>query len=183
MKKILLIILVTSFIFPAILVADNTCDIKNGISKVATASTWENLRNNEGSLKFETSEVLKCGLNLLSYEKTLEITSVPKTFLNDNEDSKYCQTKLNETTKSPYLYNAGSFLTIEELNDWIKDFSQGAGKEGKDLYAKCDKSCSPQYLYKINKNSDNKLLLKAEVICGQARDKDENLYNLKAKIN
>jgi len=184
MKKLCLIFtIIIPFIISNPSFAEPSCDLSKGSSKLATANTWENLRNNKGSLKFETAEILKCGLPNLPLEKMLIISSLPKIFLSEYDDKTYCQSKLSETKKSPYIYNAGSFSSVEDLNDWIKDFSQGSGKDGKDLYAKCDKSCSPQYTYKIKKSGEDNLTLNAEVICGDARDKNDNMYVLKASLN
>ncbi len=144
-----------------------------------SAGTWDNLRNNKGSLRYETNELLSSGLTVLDPETSITITSEPKKYIREHKDANYCKTKLDETSKTPIVFSNKKFKTSEELNSWIADFSQGKGKEGRELYKKCDKSCSPQYSYLINKDETEDLMVNASVVCGLARDKDDNTYLLK----
>lgn len=144
----------------------------------ATASTWDNMRNKKGSLRFETDRLLKQGLSNLSSETKVVVESKPKKFLASSSDATYCKKKIKETKSSPLIYTGKIFSSQDDLSSWISDFSQGNGDEGKDLYKKCDRSCSPQYSYEIKETKSKKLNLKASVICGLPRDKGDNMYSL-----
>ena len=159
----------------------SSAKVINSIS--ASAGNWANLRNNPGSLRFESDRLLKEGYSLLTSANTaqkipaLVLESTPQKFLTDYRDSAYCQEKFSSTVKKPIEFNGLSFASIDELSKWFGDFSQGSGKEGKQLYALCDKSCSPQYSLQI-KESAGKLNVNASAICGPARDKDDDMYLL-----
>lgn len=144
---------------------------------VATASTWSNLRNSEGSLKYETGRLLKAALPE-DAEGSVILSSTPSKFLESYSDQQYCKEKFDETRTAPITYKGRTFSDIDELQDWIGEFSQGDGKEGKDLYRKCDRSCSPRYKYRIERLKDGPYKIDAEVVCGPARDKDDNTYEL-----
>jgi len=149
-----------------------------GIERVvATASTWSNLRNSEGSLKYETGRLLAAGLPANS-EGSVVLSSIPSKFLESYTDQKYCKEKYEETRSAPITYKERKFSNLDELQDWIGKFSQGDGKDGKDLYNKCDRSCSPQYKYRIQRLQDASYKVDAEAVCGPARDKDDNNYEL-----
>ncbi|HMO16522.1 MAG TPA: hypothetical protein PKA63_01840 [Oligoflexia bacterium] len=160
--------------------ASQFCSISGeelGRSK-ATASTWANLRNNEGSLKYETEKLLQKGLPEDISEVEIHLISVPNKFLSDYGDETYCNKMLEETQNNPIIYSGRKFNTVDNLQKWIGELSQGEGADGKDLYKKCDKSCSPQYKYKITRINDSGFSVDAEIICGPARDKNDNMYEL-----
>ena len=178
-KTILILIFLT---VSSNLTAETSEICKNEAAKIestqATASTWANLRNSDGSLKRETDKLLSKGFNLLSDETIISISSKPAKYLSKHSDNEYCEKKLIETEKTPIIFSDKKFSSFEELNNWIADFSQGKGEEGKELYSICDKSCSPQYIYNIEKVENNLLKVDAIVICGLVRDKNDNMYNL-----
>ena len=70
-----------------------------------------------------------------------------------------------------------------EFASLFNEFSQGKGKEGKELYRKCPGSCSPQYdnNLEIDRGS-NAMKVTASVVCGHARDKDDNTFMLVAML-
>jgi hypothetical protein len=144
---------------------------------VGNANTWDNLRNNEGSLRFETTKLLTSGLDILAPEVSLKMTSIPAKHKDNYRNEEYCGSKYEKTKETPITYSNKKFSSPEDLNAWISDFSQGKGDDGKSLYKKCDKDCSPQYSYLITKEGED-LLVDAHVVCGHARDKNDNTYLL-----
>ena len=180
--KSLLFFAITPLLYSSVALSDDlgSCTDQAKTKKIATAATWANLRNKPGSLRFETGEMLKCGLAKLKENQILKIISIPNAFRIDSDDNSYCAAKSEETSKTPLTFDAGQFSALEEINTWIEKFSQGKGEEGKVLYSKCDRSCSPQYTYLITKLSAENLNVSANVICGPARDKDDNQYALES---
>lgn len=152
-------------------------------SVIASAGNWANLRNNPGSLRFESDKLLKDGYSLLTSKDSskkipaLFLESTPQKYLSEYSDFQYCQEKLNTTSATPIKFSSLSFENIEALSKWFGDFSQGSGTEGKKLYSLCDKSCSPRYELQITEK-EGKLNVDASVICGHARDKSDDMYML-----
>lgn len=185
-----LVLLVSSSLSMSATFADSC---SSGDSKLlqkvtASAGSWANLRNNPGSLRFESARLLKEGSTMLTSssstqkDSTLLLESSPKKFLVDYADFTYCKEKLSTTSASPIKFGPLSFASMEELSAWFSDFSQGSGKEGKALYAVCDKSCSPQYSLKIRQEA-GQLKVEASAVCAHARDKDDDMYDLCTAIN
>jgi hypothetical protein len=103
--------------------------------------------------------------------------SIPNNFLTNYDQHEKCETLQDETEENPLTYNDKEFDTMQALESWFSNFSQGKGEDGKNLYKKCSGECSPQYKNIISKN-DNKYTLNATVICGQARDKKDDNYEI-----
>ena len=181
-------------------VAQNCSAIQKTIVKdsvTASASTFANLRNRKGSVRYETHRIFTeakergaaaskptslcpegCSINSLPM---MQFSSVPKSFKQDYGEYGECQTYLEETRVHPLTYNKELELEQEDLEKWLGDFSQGSGPEGKDLYNRCPGSCSPQYSYDIHV-LEEKLDVVAHVICGHARDKNENEYVINSHV-
>ena len=162
-------------------------------SLLATADSWPNLRNSPGSLRYESSRMLKAAANNLPAAKApadacpagcaaaskpeIVYQTIPNKFLTGYGDEKKCAAFLAKTESAPFEYKGRQFGSIDDLASWFGDFSKGEGKDGSDLYAKCDGSCSPQYHTTIVPNGAG-FSLDAAVICGAARDKGDNKYKL-----
>jgi hypothetical protein len=203
MREILLIVCVLSVLNCNIVVAEqDVCEqhFRNIPIKsiTASASIWSNYRNKPGSINFESNAIFHSakdqatslvppanfcpkGCKQSRYAVMLFSTS-PLKFRDNYSDSARCNVLYAESSKEPYVYKNTEITTIDGLNTWIGDLSQGNGEQGEDLYAKCDGSCSPRFEYTIskNENSDEKYTVQASIVCGPARDKDDNQYTLTA---
>jgi hypothetical protein len=164
----------------------------------ASASVWSNFRNSTGSISYESNEIFEmakeaaktltpppsfCPSGCKINEKPeLFFRSAPHKINEEDEDKAYCQNLRKLTEKEPIKYQTLDLHTVEDLNDWIGDLSQGKGEDGEDLYTRCDRSCSPRFEYTVARrdNSPDNYLVRASIICGEARDKDDNMYNLEA---
>ena len=145
-------------------------------SGIASASMLANARNKNGSIRYEMNSMLgKAEENLPNAEKPVDLcpsnckladhplivfSSIPNKFLNSYDQQDKCETLLEETEKTPLIYNDREFDSMQALESWFSDFSQGKGKDGTDLYERCSGHCSPQYKNIISKN-DNKYNLDA----------------------
>ena len=151
----------------------------SGQIQIASAGTWDNLRNTKDSLKFKTTEIIEQATKNKS-SANFSINSTPNKFLTNYSDKEYCEQKLQQTSGDKRLvYDSAKLNSAEEVSKWISGFSQGSSTEGKKLYDTCDKSCSPIYEYKVS-FENNTYKIKALVTCGHARDKGDNKYKLKA---
>lgn len=179
MKLQIVFLFCSYFLFLNSTFAENICENNKLQTKVASASLWDNYRENPGSIAKESGDMLKLAMLELKKNNKCNIvfTSIPNKFLSDYSDKDYCEKFFKQTKENPIKYRNIKFNNIEEFSSWYNEFSQGKGKEGKDLYNKCDKSCSPQYKSIISQNTDS-LNVEVEVVCGAARDKDENNYIL-----
>jgi hypothetical protein len=162
-------------------------------SGLASASMLANVRNRKGSIRFETREMLnKAETNLTNAEKpaalcpsncqlpdepTIVFQSIPNNFLVAYNQREKCEKLQDETEENPFTYNDKEFDSMQALESWFSNFSQGKGEDGKNLYERCSGECSPQYKNIIT-SEDNKFILTAEVVCGQARDKKDNNYKI-----
>ena len=162
-------------------------------SSLASASMLANVQNKKGSIRFETKEMLnKAETNLASAEEPanfcpsdcklpdkpkIVFQSIPNDFLTNYDERDKCATLLDETKRNPFTYSDKVFDTMQALESWFSNFSQGKGQDGKDLYERCSGQCSPQYKNIIASEGD-KFILNAEVVCGQARDKKDNHYQI-----
>jgi hypothetical protein len=162
-------------------------------SSLASASMLANVQNKKGSIRFVTREMLnKAEKNLANTEKPTDLCpsdcklpdlpliifqSVPNNFLANHDQHEKCKTLQDETEENPFTYSDKEFDTMQALENWFSNFSRGKGRDGKNLYERCDGKCSPQYKNIIS-SQDNRLILTAEVVCGQARDKKDNNYEI-----
>lgn len=162
-------------------------------SNLASASMLANVQNKKGSIRFETKEMLnKAETNLTSAEKPEDLCpsdcklpdkpkivfqSIPNNFLESYTQRDECEKLQDQTEESPFIYDGKQFATMQDLENWFSNFSQGKGEDGKDLYERCSGQCSPQYKNIITSDGDM-LVLNAQVVCGQARDKKDNNYQI-----
>jgi len=179
MKNIIILTSWLSLLSPTICFAQAPCVEGQTNDVLASASTWDNLRNSENSIKFKIGKLLKEGIGNSTNAK-FTIASKPQKLLSDYSDKVYCEAKKQETSNTKLIFASPKLGSLDNLNSWIADFSQGKGKQGGELYEKCDKTCSPEYEYQISYNNEKgeQYEVKALVICGHARDKDDNQYKL-----
>lgn len=105
----------------------------------------------------------------------------PTAFLVAAEQNDVCVRFERETGHDPLRFGTREFRSVEELNQWIMDFSQGRGDDGRALYARCSSNCSPRYTFLIAEQPDG-YAVKAEVLCGLARDKSNDRYRISTAL-
>lgn len=161
--------------------------------KMATASMWDNFRRNPGSIAFECQQLIDRALAdqglsaeyeshcqppcVAHLEGAVILRSKPNKLLSDYSEKELCQKFLTATTRDPLRYEGLRFKSSAEFNDWFSNFSQGSGDQGEDLYQRCPGSCSPQFEAHISQENSG-LEVDVMVVCGHARDKDDNQYQL-----
>jgi hypothetical protein len=165
-----------------------------GSSALGSASLWSNVRSAGNSLKVQSRTLLEqaaasrkvmappssgCPAGCKPAGTPLIVfRSIPNQFREDYSDAGTCK-KLEALTRvAPIRYNGKTFASLDDLNSWFSDFSQGDAPEGKDLYRRCSGDCSPQYTNLIDITGSSTFNLDAEVVCGPARDKSDNQYRL-----
>ena len=105
----------------------------------------------------------------------------PLAFLPNEKQNQVCL-DFEETTKTkPMQFGPKTFPSLEGLNTWISDFTRGNGDDGKKLYEACSSNCSPRYTFFIEKDAEQ-LTVTSDVLCGLARDKDEEFYQIATQI-
>ena len=105
----------------------------------------------------------------------------PTVFLAESEQQAMCLTLEDQTKLKPLHFGDKSFESIDKMNDWLMEFSQGRGKDGKSLYTQCGGNCSPRYTFRISQEG-GQLRVQADVLCGLARDKLSDLYVVSTAI-
>ena len=105
----------------------------------------------------------------------------PVAFLPAIKQQALCVTLDKDTRSHPLLFSPAEFATVEKLNAWVMDFSQGRGEQGKQLYAQCGGDCSPRYTFLIAQGAKG-LKVDASVVCGLARDKNSEDYTVSTAV-
>jgi hypothetical protein len=114
----------------------------------------------------------------LTKQPRIIISSKARKLQNQYSDFQHCEDLYQSTKTKPLHYQVRNIKNFEGLAEWIEDFAQGHGLLGNQLYKDCDASCSPQYIYHIDKTSSSTYRIDAEVICGHARDREDTMYQL-----
>jgi len=166
-------------------------------SAEGTSAVWANLRGKPESVRAQSKRLLDAaetrgesasppeGL-CPSYCRSparpqIVFSTTPTDFLEDYSQFDKCEQLLQFTSESPFRFDPLTFETIDELNDWVQEFTRGKGPEGHELYRRCDGKCSPQYVWTISPNEE-KLTVETAVTCGHARDRDVNRYKLASSL-
>ncbi len=105
----------------------------------------------------------------------------PTAYLANDLQRDVCVKFENETTSHPLAFEQREFHSVDELNEWIMAFSQGRGEDGRLLYELCSSNCSPRYTFLIAEQNSG-YAVKAEVLCGLARDKSSDVYQVSTAV-
>ena len=164
----------------------------------ASAGFFSNLRHAERSIRNQTDKLLNegqirahhlqhipkkdsCSMPCSHALVSMRFVSRPHKTLTEYSESKICMTLLKTTTNTPIVYRERTFESEDDARSWYKALTLGDGTDGKDLYRRCPGSCSPSYETHIYRK-ENKLHLTTTVICGHARDKADNTYDLSLSL-
>ena len=160
----------------------------------ATAASVANLRGAPGSLKAELSRLLSdaredvaqatpragktCSQSCTPVGRPrITLSVIPNKYLKSYGDEEKCAQRLTQTSLHPLKFGPRRSKSEKELGEWISEVSQGNGKDGKLLYQKCGGKCSPRYFIDATQDG-NELVASISVVCGPARDKDDNTYTV-----
>ncbi len=180
--------------------ADDAC-LEPGHSRVientlASAGFFANLRYSEDSIHYQMDQLLDRAKNKLGiFQQKSSIcanscakpvvgivfSSHPRYTLDNYSEADKCQKLFELTSKDPIVYKHRLFKDDEEAKEWYNDLSRGSGEDGEDLYDRCDGSCSPQYSSFIWSENGG-LAVTTSIICGHARDKDDDQYVLSSAL-
>ncbi|MGH8595244.1 MAG: hypothetical protein ACREXT_01150, partial [Gammaproteobacteria bacterium] len=105
----------------------------------------------------------------------------PATFLPKSKQTALCLRLEHDTQTDPLNFPAHEFKTVDDFNNWVTEFSQGRGPEGEQLYVQCGGNCSPRYTFFIAPGASG-MRVQSEVICGLARDRDQEDYNVSTAL-
>jgi hypothetical protein len=153
-------------------------------TETATAGTWANLTNRAGSIRATSNHMLSSAIETARSNKSVQriiFKSIPELSKKAADDDQICARLEQATRQKPLEFDDKRFPTVDDLTDWIMDFTQGKGADGKSLYKQCPGECSPQYTWWIYPEQ-TELLVKARVVCGPPRDHDSNKYQLSIEI-
>ncbi len=125
---------------------------------------------------------LACGEGCIP-ENQLEVVYrvTPKDFVPKASQQALCLKLETETTRKPLRYPTQEFDSVENLNAWVMEFSQGRGELGKQLYAQCGGNCSPRYEFTIAQGAGG-LRVDTAVVCGLARDTSKESYTVSTAV-
>lgn len=161
--------------------------------KLASAGVFANAANRAGSLRFESAEMLRAAVRELEKRQNCSVSKcpgsgeiafevIPNKTLSTYSDYQSCAEFEAKTTTSRLKFSEQRFDTLESLAEWIGDFSQGKGTLGQELYRLCPGACSPRYFHSI-RLSGGEFFALPTAVCGHARDKDDNQYQLRYSLS
>lgn len=164
-------------------------------SKIASAGITANLFGTESSVKGVAKALLSSALDVLPSkvrnmcpgkcgraEPKVFLRAIPSKFLSNYDDEHRCEMHLASTRNSPLTFRDFTFASIDDFADSFSDFSRGKGPMGEELYEKCDGDCSPQFTLKIKQLDDGTFAQDADVVCGHARDQDDDTYTVSTEL-
>ncbi len=146
----------------------------------ASAGFLANAGNRTDSIRATSNRMLAGAIEKAKSDESPQriiFKSIPDLSKKTTSDDAMCEQQEMATTKKPLEFNDKRFATLDALTDWIMDFTQGKGADGKSLYKQCPGKCSPQYTWWIDQRG-SELLVDARVICGRPRDRSGNKYQL-----
>jgi hypothetical protein len=165
-------------------------------STLASAGFFANLRKASNSISYLMDQLITesesraselshresaCKRSCTDAVLAVVFSSSPHMTMPDYDESSTCQQLYTSTQKSPITYSGRSFDSQEEAEEWYDDLTQGDGNDGEDLYARCPGKCSPSYS-SVSYKRAGKFIVSTSIICGHARDKDDNQYRLSAAL-
>ena len=163
-------------------------------SRFGSVALFANLRNTRDSIRAVAKQMLSqaleetstsaaiCPAGCVTAQMTIIYKVLPNAFLDQTEQREVCLKFERDTTESPLRFAEKRFSSLDELNEWIMDFSRGKGPEGRELYRLCSSNCSPRYTFFINNNDSEDFQVRSEVICGLARDRRNKRYRLSTSL-
>jgi len=159
---------------------DASSDLMPVATEIASAGFLSNLGDRADSIRATSKRMLESAIETARSEESAQriiFKSTPELSTKTHSDDQMCERLEKATTKAPLEFNDKRFASIDELTDWIMDFTQGKGTDGKSLYEQCPGKCSPQYTWWIDPDKSG-LKVKARVVCGLPRDRGGNKYQL-----
>lgn len=163
---------------------------------LASAGFFANLRNAEHSINSRMGALLAqaraqaaqvasqpspCKRNCQIPVVAVVFTSAPRIALDNYDEKGACEHLLRLTTAHPIIYANRAFTSEQDAKKWYQDLTQGDGPDGKDLYKRCPGLCSPSYSSTAY-HLDNQFVVSTSIVCGHARDKDDDQYTLSASL-
>jgi hypothetical protein len=165
-------------------------------SALASAGFFANLRNAKHSLNYLTDSLLddarrvaheithqEQGCNTACPSPVIAIVfrSTPRLLLTAYDEAQECERLYKQTLHKPIVYEKRSFDSEDDAKGWYHDLTTGSGDDGEDLYSRCPGKCSPAYS-SVAYRQGEKFIVSASVVCGHARDKDDDQYTLSAAV-
>jgi hypothetical protein len=158
----------------------SSAEVAGLASETASAGYVSNILNRDGSIRSMSHRMLSQALeSARSREPTqwVVFTSTPEISDSSQGEDHMCADLERVTKSDPIKFENRHFASADELTDWIMDFTQGNGTDGKSLYKQCPGKCSPRYTWWIEPQASG-LKVDAWVVCGQPRDRSSNKYYL-----
>ncbi len=107
----------------------------------------------------------------------VRLNAVPNKFLTSDPDVARYAKQLLSTSEQPLIFGPHEARSVDELSAWLFEVLKGEGKDGIELYRKCDGTCSPRYSMELREDAGG-FAATLSVVCGHARDRADNSYTI-----
>jgi hypothetical protein len=146
-----------------------------------SAAVMYNLAEHPKSIRVQARKMLAEAVKGDVTGEQILFTVTPFKDLPMARQPQMCLSLAEQTRATPLTYGPKHFSEERLLDDWISEFTQGQGVEGKKLYAECGGDCDPTYTF-ITPGQQG-LDLRAEVFCGLIRDRaGEDMFRLETAL-
>jgi len=153
-------------------------------AETASVGYLSNFTNRPDSIRATSKRMLDSAIETARSEPDVQrviFKSIPELSTKVGADDQMCERYERATTKEPLEFEDKRFASVDELTNWIMDFTQGKGADGESLYEQCPGRCSPRYTWWIDPDETG-LTVEARVVCGLPRDRDGNKYRLSTAL-
>lgn len=112
---------------------------------------------------------------------TILFRVTPAAYLPMAQQQVLCHQMVRQTQVRPLHYGPRTFPNVAAFDAWLMEFSQGRGRDGRLLYQQCGGDCDPSFTFSV-KSEAQSLEVDAAVLCGYARDREINNYQLSTAL-
>jgi hypothetical protein len=112
---------------------------------------------------------------------TILFKVTPSAYMPMAQQQALCHQMVRQTQARPLHYGPRTFPNVAAFDAWLMEFSQGRGRDGRLLYQQCGGDCDPSFTFSVKPEAQS-LVVDAAVVCGYARDRDINNYQLSTAL-
>ncbi len=156
------------------------------MSEQGSAGVMYNLAEHPTSIRAVAKKLLSAAVGSATAAQsavtpTILFRVTPAAYLPMAQQQVLCHQMVRQTQARPLHYGPRTFPNVAAFDAWLMEFSQGRGRDGRLLYQQCGGDCDPSFTFSV-KSEAQSLVVDAAVLCGYARDREINNYQLSTAL-